>query len=154
MTTSLELSNTAAAAGAPVRKSFDDLLGIKATDSLELVRAIERGFSFSTLERVRRQTGLPMERLAISIGISPRTLTRRKKTKKLSVAESDRLVSISRLLTAAIELFEGNTEKAYQWFVRPNRALGRISPLEMASTETGAREVENLIGRLEHGVFS
>jgi uncharacterized protein (DUF2384 family) len=32
--------------------------------------------------------------------------------------------------------------------------LGDVAPLEMAATETGAREVENLIGRLEHGVFS
>lgn len=139
---------------APERKSFNELLGIKTTNVLELITAVERGFSFSTLERMQRETGLPMERLAVSIGISPRTLTRRRKTKKLSVAESDRLVSISRLLTAAVELFEGNTEKAYQWFVQPNRAFGNISPLDMAATETGAREVENLIGRLEHGVFS
>lgn len=139
---------------APERKSFNELLGIKTTNVLELVSAVERGFAFSTLERMRRETGLPMERLAVSIGISPRTLTRRRKTKKLSGAESDRLVSISRLLTAAVELFEGNAEKAYSWFVQPNRAFGNISPLEMASTEIGAREVENLIGRLEHGVFS
>lgn len=134
--------------------SIGEILGIKATDTLQLIRAIERGFSFGTLERVRRETGLPMERLAVSIGISPRTLTRRKKEKRLTASESDRLVSISRLLTFAIELFEGNSEKAFRWFMLPNRALGNLSPLEMASTETGAREVENLIGRLEHGVFS
>lgn len=142
------------AASPPQRKSFDDLLGIKSSSVLELVSAVQKGFSFGTLERVRHETGLPIERLARSIGISTRTLTRRRKTKKLSIAESDRLVSISRLLTAAAELFEGNTEKAYHWFIQPNRALGNISPLEMAATETGAREVENIIGRLEHGVFS
>lgn len=134
--------------------SVGELLGIKATDTLQLVRAIERGFSFGTFERVRRETGLPMERLAVSIGISPRTLTRRKKEKKLTASESDRLVSISRLLALANELFEGNREKAFRWFRMPNRAFGNLSPLEMAATETGAREVENLIGRLEHGVFS
>ena len=133
---------------------FSGLLGIKASNTAQLVKIIERGFSFSTLERVRRETGLPMERLAISIGISPRTLTRRKKENKLTAAESDRLVSISRLLIQSIELFGGDKEKAFRWFVQPNRALGNLSPLEMAATETGAREVENLIGRLEHGVFS
>ncbi len=133
---------------------FSKLLGIEAANSLQLVRFIERGFSFQTLERFRRETGLPMDRLAISIGISPRTLTRRKKEKKLTANESDRLVSISRLLSLAVELFEKNQEKAHQWFINPNRALGNLSPLEMAATETGAREVENLIGRLEHGVFT
>ena len=130
------------------------MLGIKASDTAQLVKIIERGFSFDALERIRRETGLPMERLAISIGISPRTLTRRKRENKLTPSESDRLVSISRLLAQAIELFEGDKEKAFRWFVQSNRALGKLSPLEMAATETGAREVENLIGRLEHGVFS
>lgn len=136
------------------RFTINNLLGIEATDTAQLVREIERGFEFGTLERVRRATGLPLDQLATSIGISPRTLTRRKKNSKLKAWESDRLVSISRLLASALELFEGDAEKASRWFIAPNRALGDVSPLEMAATETGAREVENLIGRLEHGVFS
>ena len=132
----------------------NNLLGIKAKGTMQLVQAINNGFSFVTLERVRRETGLPMERLAVSIGMSPRTLTRRKKERKLSAAESDRLVTVSRLLAQAVELFEGDKDKALRWFMQSNRALGKLSPLEMAGTETGAREVENLIGRLEHGVFS
>ena len=131
-----------------------NFLGIKAKSTMQLVQAINDGFSFGTLERVRKETGLPMEQLAVSIGMSPRTLTRRKKEKKLSAAESDRLVTVSRLLAQAVELFEGDKEKALRWFMQSNRALGKLTPLEMARTETGAREVENLIGRLEHGVFS
>jgi uncharacterized protein (DUF2384 family) len=38
--------------------------------------------------------------------------------------------------------------------MRSNRALGGVSPFEMAKTEVGALEVENLITRIEHGVFS
>lgn len=131
-----------------------DLLGIEAATPVELVRAIENGLSFGTLERVRRATGLPMERLATAVGISPRTLSRRRKTSKLKSWESDRLVSISRLLGFTLDLFEGDRQRAVKWFVQPNRALGDHSPLEMAGTETGARAVENLIGRLEHGVFT
>ena len=137
-----------------VETFFGRMLGINADNSLQLIRAVERGFAFSTLERLRRATSFPMERLAISVGISPRTLTRRKKDRKLTAAESDRLVSVSRLLALAIELFEGDRIRAFRWFQNQNRALGERSPLEMAATETGAREVENLIGRLEHGVFS
>jgi uncharacterized protein (DUF2384 family) len=33
-------------------------------------------------------------------------------------------------------------------------ALGWRTPIDFAQTEPGAREVENLIGRIEHGVFS
>lgn len=133
---------------------FNKFLGVEPVNTLQLVRSIEQGFSFEKLERVRRETGFPMNLLAHSIGISPRTLTRRKKDKKLSAAESDRLVTVSRLLALSIELFENDKEKAFRWFRSPNRALGNLTPLEMAATETGSREIENLIGRLEHGVFS
>lgn len=129
-------------------------LGIKAADPLQLVQAIGVGFPFMTLERVRKETGLPLEQLAGAIGLSPRTLTRRKKEKKLSAAESDRLVTLTRLLAQAIVLFEGEKPSALRWFVQPNRAFGYCSPLDMAATETGAHAVEDLIGRLEHGAFS
>jgi len=134
--------------------SLNEVLGIKADNSLQLVKAINRGFSFHTLEKVKRKTGLPMESLAATIGISQRTLSRRKKEKKLSSTESDRLISISRIFSLAVGLFEGNEEKAIRWLTNRNRALGNISPLIMAQTETGSREVEDLIGRLEHGVFT
>ena len=129
-------------------------LGIKATNTVQLVQAIGNGFPFASLERVGKETGLSTERLAGAIGLSPRTLTRRRKDKKLSASESDRLVTLTRLLAQSVALFEGQKPSALRWFVQPNRALGNLSPLEMAATETGAREVENLIGRLEHGVFS
>ncbi len=138
-------------------KSHDgvnQLLGLRANTALGLVRSIKRGFTFEKLERVRRETGYPLELLAASVGMSSRTLSRRKKENKLTPGESDRLVSVSRLLSLAVELFEGEKEKAFRWFRSPNRALGNLTPLELAATETGSREVENLIGRLEHGVFS
>ena len=36
----------------------------------------------------------------------------------------------------------------------PQRALGGAIPLDIAKTEVGAREVEQIIGRLEQGVFT
>ncbi len=134
--------------------SIEKLLGIKIVDNLKLAKKVEAGFSFDALERLGKTTGLSLERLRVAVRITPRTLTRRRKEKKLSPEESDRLVSVSRLLAQTFELFEGNTEAGMRWFQSPNRALNGQSPIEVAATETGAREVENLIGRLEHGVFT
>lgn len=80
-----------------------------------MLQVIGAGFPFATLERVRKETGLPLERLGSAIGLSGRTLTRRKKEKKLSVAESDRLVTLIRLLRQAIALFEGSKPSALRW---------------------------------------
>ncbi|MDQ3061257.1 MAG: DUF2384 domain-containing protein [Acidobacteriota bacterium] len=134
--------------------TFEKLLGIKTIDNLKLAQKVEAGFSFDALERLGKTTGLSLERLRVAVRITPRTLTRRKKEKKLSPEESDRLVSVSRLLAQTFELFEGNADAGMRWFQSPNRALNGQSPIEVAATETGAREVENLIGRLEYGVFT
>ena len=62
--------------------------------------------------------------------------------------------NVARLVALAIELFDGQVSATLRWFTEPNRALGGLAPVQAAATEIGAREVEDLIGRLEHGVFT
>ena len=133
---------------------MEDILSRENVNSLQLIESIEKGFSYQTFERIVKEYRFAIQDLANTIGISQRTLTRRKIEKKLSRFESDRLVSVARLLTQAAELFEDDKEKTLRWLNAPNRGLGGRTPLQMAQTETGLREVENLIGRLENGVFS
>jgi putative toxin-antitoxin system antitoxin component (TIGR02293 family) len=54
----------------------------------------------------------------------------------------------------ALGLFDGDVAAARQWLSNPQPVLGGAIPLEMARTAHGAREVEDAISRLEHGVFS
>lgn len=130
------------------------LLGVNAADNLKLAKKIESGLSFDSFVRLGRVSGLSLEDLRTAVRIAPRTLTRRRQDNRLSPEESDRLVSLSRLLSQTFELFDGDAEAGLRWFTTKNRALGRMSPIEVATTEAGSREVENLIGRLEHGVFA
>lgn len=58
----------------------------------------------------------------------------------------------SRILGLATDLFDGDRAAARRWMVAPRTVLGGKAPLELATTDVGAREVEALIGRLEHGV--
>ena len=53
---------------------------------------------------------------------------------------------------AAVAL--GGPEKAARWLDHPNRALGGIRPAECLGTTDGARRVERILGRIEHGVYS
>ena len=81
------------------------------------------------------------------------TLHRRKKSGHLDRAESDRLVRYARLFSRASEAL-GGIAGARSWLIAPARAFHGECPLDYADTEIGAREVEALLGRLEHGVFS
>jgi putative toxin-antitoxin system antitoxin component (TIGR02293 family) len=53
----------------------------------------------------------------------------------------------------AVKVF-GGIEEARQWLNSPQFGLGGAVPLDYAETEIGAREVENLLGRIEYGVYS
>jgi putative toxin-antitoxin system antitoxin component (TIGR02293 family) len=130
------------------------LLGLDPMDTPRLVERVEEGLSFRELERLRQNMGLSMDQMAELVQIRPRTLDRRKKEGRLHPEESDRLLRATRVFGRAIALFEGVVEGALGWLATPQRALGGAVPLEMARIEIGAREVEGLIGRLEHGVFS
>lgn len=136
------------------RFSMRKILGVNVPNNIELIEIIEKGLPFNAFVRLSKNTGISSDKLRVAVGIKQRTLTRRKESKKFTSEESDRLVSVYRLLAQTFELFEGNKEAARNWFTSPNRALGGRSPLEVSATETGTREVENLIGRLEHGVFT
>src|ERR1700676_1962727 len=92
--------------------------------------------------------------LASIIGIPERTLARRKSTGRLTPDESERLLRISGIFEKAVELHEGDIAAAVNWLTTPKKILNHQSPLVYSRTELGAREVENLIGRLEHGIFS
>ena len=113
---------------------------------------IRRGFAYSAFERFQRNTDLPYRVLAEAAGVPERTLARRKESGRLEPDESDRLARLSRVFARTIELFEGGVEGARRWLTSPVAALGGRTPLEFASTDAGAIEVEHLIGRLEHGI--
>ncbi len=119
----------------------------------ELVRRIQRGLSFSELEMLRNQIDLPLEQLAAKLSISRATLHRRKTAGRLSPDESDKVIRFSRLLRHATDVF-GSIERGRAWLKFPQYGLGGVVPFDYASTEVGAREVENLLGRIKYGVYS
>jgi putative toxin-antitoxin system antitoxin component (TIGR02293 family) len=124
------------------------------SDVGEIVRNVEAGFPFAAIERFQRVSGLPLAQIAALMRIPPRTLARRRTRGKLGTDESERLLRIATVFEQALDLFEGDAEAAKNWLTTPKKGLGGAVPLQFARTEIGAREVESLIGRLEHGVFS
>jgi putative toxin-antitoxin system antitoxin component (TIGR02293 family) len=118
-----------------------------------LIRRIQRGLPFRELEALQNQIDIPMEQLAEKLSISRSTLQRRKVAGRLSADESDKVIRFSRLVGQATDLF-GDVAKARAWLKHPQYGLGGTIPLDYVSTEVGAREVENLLGRIEYSVYS
>ena len=131
-----------------------DWLEINEPSPLKIISEITAGLPFSRFESLQAIIGLPANQLAATINLPASTLARKKKTGQLTPDQSERLIRLARIMELAIHLFEGDADAARRWLKAPREALGGNTPLQMVATEIGAREVENLIDRLQEGVFS
>jgi len=121
--------------------------------STELRERIKRGLPYRSLESVRERLRLSVPEAAVVLHMPLRTLARRRQTRKLDGDESDRLYRIARVAAQAFAVF-GAEDKAATWLRRPNRALNGELPIDLLDTDVGARQVEDILGRIEHGVVS
>jgi putative toxin-antitoxin system antitoxin component (TIGR02293 family) len=119
----------------------------------QLIEVIQVGLPVQELKDLQASLAVPMEQLVPMLGISKATLHRRIAGGRLGPAESDRVVRFARLMRKAAEVLESE-ENARRWLTSPQFGLGGAVPLKYAETEVGAREVEDLLGRIEYGVYS
>ncbi|MFP3938719.1 MAG: antitoxin Xre/MbcA/ParS toxin-binding domain-containing protein [Thermoanaerobaculia bacterium] len=119
----------------------------------ELGETVREGLPYAALEAVMGRLGLSREQVAEALHLPQRTLARRKKEHRLHPDESDRLFRLARIAAQATEVL-GSPERAATWLQRPNRALGGRVPLKLLDTDAGSRQVESVLGRIEHGVYS
>lgn len=128
-------------------------LGRNVATAHDVRMAIREGFPPAVLEELMRASGLTLNELATTLDLSPRSLQRRRRTGRLAAYESDRLYRLARIVALASE-YLGDRGRAIRWLKRPNRALGGIAPIATLDTEPGAREVENILGRIAYGGIS
>lgn len=132
---------------------FTDL-GIAQDADDNLTHAVASGVHYTVFERLQQRLEISQLDLGQLLSLPLTTLKRRAQQGSFTALEGDRLVRIATVLEWCETLFEGNHEAALQWLKSPARALGGVTPLSHIKSETGAREVLDLIGRLEHGVVT
>ena len=121
---------------------------------LEAAELVQAGLPFAAVRRLQIASGLTLARIKQVTRMSEGSFNRRKKSGRLSQDESERLLRLARLFERALQLHDGDVDEAREWLSTPIPALGSARPLDLSQTEPGAREVEDLIGRIEHGVVS
>jgi putative toxin-antitoxin system antitoxin component (TIGR02293 family) len=120
---------------------------------LDLARAVHEGLPTAAVDEVLASGLLDAAEL-YALVIPRRTLThRRERRQPLGRDESDRLTRVVRALARAEEAL-GDPARAAHWVRTPNRALRGERPLDLLSSDVGARTVERVLGRIEHGVYS
>ena len=119
----------------------------------DLIKRQKAGLPIAVFNQLSGEYEIPANRLAAVIGMPLRTLARRKKEGRLNLFESERLFRVGYLFQKALTVL-GDKEAVRNWFKNPKKALAEKPPFDYMETEIGAREVEEMLGRLEHGVFA
>jgi putative toxin-antitoxin system antitoxin component (TIGR02293 family) len=123
-------------------------------NDLEMATLVAAGLPIAALRGVGAFLGLRPAKVGPIVNIHEKTLDRRLKARaRLKPDESERLARLMRLISLATSVLESE-DHARAWLNRPLRELGGKTPLQMAATEPGAREVERVLGRIEHGIFA
>ena len=141
-------------AGGPAStSSVWDKVGIPARGNA-LYKVLEDGVAYDIFHNVADLTQLDKKDVAKAIHLAPATLARRAKSGKFNRQESDAFYRFTEVVSAAVDLFEGDQHAANQWLIKPVKGLGNRRPVDMLGTTAETEAVLDLIGRLEHGVFA
>jgi putative toxin-antitoxin system antitoxin component (TIGR02293 family) len=122
----------------------------KAEDLREAVRA---GLPLVALRSLQESLQLSREGLSRMLSMPARTMARRQKQARLTADESDRLIRAARVMANAKRVL-GSRDKAAHWLRTANRALDGAAPLSLLDTDIGAEQVSEILGRIEHGIYS
>ncbi len=123
-------------------------------DNLRMAELVAAGLPAGSIRQIGEALGIRPSNVGPLVNITKKTLERRlKQGGRLKPGESERVARLMRVVARAGSVLEDEA-KARAWLERPLRELGGKSPLELSATELGAREVEQVLGRLEHGIFA
>jgi putative toxin-antitoxin system antitoxin component (TIGR02293 family) len=128
-------------------------LGRTLSSERDLRDAIRQGFPHKVVVELMQASGLTLKELADALDLSPRSLQRRRRSGRLARFESDRLYRLARIVALSRESL-GDDQAALRWLKHPNRALAGAAPVTAIDTEVGARQVENILGRIAYGGVS
>ncbi len=128
-------------------------LGGRPATPAGLLSCVRAGLPYRSLAALSAAYGMDPKEMTAIVRLPLRTLARRKAANHFKADESDRLVRVARVAVLAEEML-GSREKASRWLRSPVRALNNEMPLRRLDTDLGAREVEDLLLRTAHGVYS
>lgn len=139
--------------GPPDAFAYGRSVGVRPKNRSDAINILKRGLPASSFEKLYKGLAISSSDLARITNIAIRTLQRRRKQGHFQTDESERLLRLGVLFDKAVEVL-GGVDVARDWMKTPKKPLAGKTPLEYCDTEPGAREVEDLLGRIEHGVFS
>ena len=142
------------------RTSIADWLAISAAASrsiiseFDLIKLSSAGITKNAIHNLASSIGISRKDIAEDIfNISVKTLERKGVRVKLDKKTSSHAVEIAKVLQHAYDVFR-DKDKLKRWLNTENRALNNLKPVELFDTLSGLVLVNDVLGRIEEGVYS
>jgi putative toxin-antitoxin system antitoxin component (TIGR02293 family) len=123
------------------------------TGPFELIAQSRSGVTHAEVRKLASLLELTIRELAILLSMNERTMARRLVSGSLNKVESERLLLLKALAAHGLRVFE-DQGKFNRWLRRPLEILEGQSPLQLLDTATGFQVVDQILGRIEYGVYS
>lgn len=115
--------------------------------------AAAKGITKSDFLAIMAELGLNLTQMSALLPASRRTIEKVKDDELLSPVVSDRVLRLASLFRYGHTVF-GSRALFQQWLKSPVLALGGKPPMDFIHNDTGISMVQDVLGRIEHGVYS
>ena len=143
-------------------KHYDDLLKIlgkkyirtKIESPFDFITIASKGVNANIIVNFRNHFNIPRSYASELLNVSEPTIYRWiRSNKKLDRNYSVQLFELTDLFLFGSEVFESKIN-FFKWLELPNVAFGGLEPKELLEVPGGIAKVKDLLGRIEHGVYS
>jgi putative toxin-antitoxin system antitoxin component (TIGR02293 family) len=124
------------------------------TTEFDLIKLGNTGITKNAIHNLAASIGISRKDIAEDIfNISVKTLERKDTKTKLDKKTSSHAVEIARVLQHAYDVFR-DKDKVKRWLNSENKALNNLKPVALFDTLSGLTMVNDVLGRIEEGVYS
>jgi len=126
----------------------------KINSYLDYIKLSDAGITKASINTLADYIGVSRKYISENIfDVSVKTMERKEDKEKLSRKISSHALEIAKLVQHGYNVFR-DEEKLKRWLNRENRALNNMKPVELLDTLSGLVLVDDVLGRIEEGVYS
>ncbi|WP_128546167.1 antitoxin Xre/MbcA/ParS toxin-binding domain-containing protein [Larkinella soli] len=105
------------------------------------------------LDQLSRQLGITLKELAPLLQISESTLHRFRRQTTIGGPTLERVELLQGIIHHGLRVYSGNEQAFQDWLRYPLGELDGRTPLDCLATIAGFTQVDDILGRIEHGIF-
>lgn len=119
-----------------------------------IIEQAHHGVSTQQVDQLAALLSISLKEMAVVLQIAERTLHRFRSEGRLDNHTSERLLLLENLAAHGLAVFDDRADALANWLRYPLRELKQQAPLELLNTISGFGLVDDVLTRIEYGVYS